>query len=73
MMFTDYFSKVAEGIEFLIAFGSIIGVLGLIIGILLLLLGGSSWKSKSVKIILLSLILAWICGFYTGIKYFRIL
>ena len=72
MNIDEYFTRVAEGIEFLIAFCSIIGLLALIIGILMMLLGGQSARSKGFKIFLIGLILVIICGIYTGITYFRI-
>jgi len=40
MVVFDYFEDVLGGIEYLIAFGSIMGLLGLIIGMILLIWGG---------------------------------
>ena len=70
MMFSDYFTKFLEGIEFLRAFGSIMGFLGLVLGILMLLVGEG--KNKAYKLIVVSIVLIAICGLYTGVKYFRI-
>ncbi len=71
MMF-DYFDGIAEAIEFLIALGSIIGMLGLIVGILGWLTLGQFQRHKMLGVIIASLILLTICGLHTGIKYFRI-
>ena len=69
MIFAEYFTKVSEGIEFLIALGSIIGLLGLLMGFVILLAG---YREKGVKIIVISFIIVAICGLHTGTKYFRI-
>ena len=49
-----YFSSVLAGFEFLIALGSLIGSFGLVVGALLLFLGGRPFKSKGLKILLIS-------------------
>ncbi len=71
-MLFDYFNGILEAIEFLIALGSIIGMLGLIIGILGWLFLGQFQRHKMIGVIIASLILLTICGLHTGIKYFRI-
>ncbi len=71
MMF-DYFDGVEESIEFLIALGSIIGMLGLIIGILGWLFLGQFQRHKMIGVIVASVILLGVCGLTTGIKYFRV-
>ena len=67
-----YFDQIGEGIEFLIAFGSIMGVLGFIIGFLFFILGGGRLRWKMTGVMVGSLILIAICGLSTGLHYFRI-
>jgi len=40
MVVFDYFEDVLEGFEYLIAFGSIVGLFGFLIGIIFLIWGG---------------------------------
>ena len=70
-MIFDYFDQVGEGIEFLIAFGSIMGVLGFIIGLIFFIFGGRM-RYKMTGVMIISAILIAICGLSTGINYFRI-
>jgi Ca2+/Na+ antiporter len=70
--FDNYTFEVAQGIEFLIALGSIIGLLGLIIGFIFLIWGNKHIRSTMISIIIVSFILLAVCGFSTGLKYFRI-
>jgi len=72
MVLFDYFEDVLGGVEFLIAFGSIVGILGLLIGIMLAIWGGSRLRYKMLGVIIFSFVLIAICGFDTGFKYFRI-
>jgi hypothetical protein len=72
MVLYDYFEDVLGGVEFLIAFGSLIGILGLLIGIMLAIWGGSRLRYKMLGVIIFSFVLIAICGFDTGFKYFRI-
>ena len=72
MVVFDYFESVLEGIEYLIALGSILGLLGLIIGMFLLIWGGQRYRYKMIGVIVASFILLGVCGLSTGIKYFRI-
>ncbi len=72
MIMSDYFESVADAIEFLIAVGSILGFLGLIIGILGLMYSGPFYRHKMIGVIVFSIILLAVCGLYTGLKYFRI-
>ena len=71
-MLFDYFDGIAEAIEFLIALGSIIGLLGLIIGILGWLFMGQFQRHKMIGVLVVSIILLGVCGLYTGVRYFRI-
>ena len=72
IMIFDYFDGVEESIEFLIALGSIIGMLGIIVGILGWLFLGQFKRHKMISVIVVSVILLAVCGLTTGIKYFRI-
>lgn len=72
MVIFDYLDQLANGIEFLIAFGSIIGVLGLIIGFVALFVSGSRMRKHVLALMVFSFILVIICGFDTGINYFHI-
>ena len=71
-MIFDYFDGIAEAIEFLIALGSIIGLLGLIVGILGWLFMGQFQRHKMIGVLVVSIILLGVCGLYTGVRYFRI-
>ncbi len=71
-MLFDYFDMLGDGIEFLIALGSIIGLLGLIIGILGWLFLGQFQRHKMIGVIVISLVLLIVCGINTGLRYFRI-
>ncbi|MBD3212366.1 MAG: hypothetical protein GF311_07145 [Candidatus Lokiarchaeota archaeon] len=73
MLFQDYFDAISEGIQFLVAFGSIMGLLGLIVGIIGFLILPNFKRYKLGVVIIGSLILLGICGFDTGLKYFHIL
>jgi hypothetical protein len=71
MMF-DYFDSVAEAIEFMVALGSLIGALGLIVGIIGWFSMGKFHRHKMIGIIIGSFVLLIICGTRTGFKYFHI-
>jgi len=71
MMF-DFFDVVGEGVEFLIALGSMMGFLGLIVGILGWMFLGQFQRHKMIGVIVVSIILLGVCGTFTGLKYFHI-
>lgn len=71
-MLLDYFDGVEEAIEFLMALGSIAGLLGLIIGILGWMFLGQFQRHKVIGLIAVSFVLLVICGLNTGMQYFRI-
>ncbi|MFX1290996.1 MAG: hypothetical protein ACFFAG_08565 [Promethearchaeota archaeon] len=71
-MICDYFDAVGESFEFLIALGSLIGVLGLIVGILGWLFLGQFQRYKMIGVIIVSMVLLALCGVSTGFKYFHI-
>jgi len=50
----DYFSSFQESITFLIALGSLIGVLGLIVGIIIVLTTSRYQKRTGIQIIIIS-------------------
>lgn len=68
----DYFERVLEGFQYLIALGSIVGIFGLMIGIVFLIWGGQRVRNKMIGVIIASIVLLAVCGFDTGIKYFKI-
>ncbi len=72
MVVFDYLDEMLSGFEFLIAFGSLIGILGLIIGIIFAIWGGSRLRYKMIGVVIFSFVLLAVCGFDTGFKYFRI-
>ena len=69
----SYFTSVMDGLEFIRALGSIIGILGLVIGLLMLVTEGGAYRKTGVKVVIICMALLIICGPDTGIKYFRIL
>lgn len=71
MMF-DYFDGIEEAIQFLMALGSVIGLLGLIVGILGWMFLGQFNRQKMIGMLIVSVILLAVCGFYTGIEYFHL-
>jgi hypothetical protein len=71
-MIFDFFDVAGEAVEFLIALGSIMGFLGLIVGILGWLFLGQFQRHKMIGVIVVSIILLGICGTHTGLKYFHI-
>ncbi len=72
MIYTGYFSRVADAIQFLIAFASLLGFLGLIAGFVLLIIGGRFAKRYAVLLIVSGIMLVWMTGLYTGLRYFRV-
>jgi len=72
MVVFDYLKGVLEGIEYLIALGSILGLLGFVIGMIFLIWGGNRYRNKMIGVIIASFVLLAVCGLNTGIKYFRI-
>lgn len=71
-MIFDFFDAVGEGIEFLIALGSMIGFLGFIVGLLGWLFLSQFERSKMIGVMVVSIILLGVCGTFTGLKYFHI-
>ena len=71
-MIFDYFDQIGEAIEFLLALGSIIGLLGLIVGIMGWLFLGQFQRHKMIGVVVVSIVLLIVCGIDTGLTYFRI-
>ncbi|KKM75362.1 hypothetical protein LCGC14_1391050 [marine sediment metagenome] len=71
-MIFNYIEDLAEIIEFLLAIGSMMGMLGLIIGLIGWLLLGQSQRKRLIGLMIVSVILLMVCGVNTGIRYFRI-
>ncbi len=71
-MIFDYFDGLEEAIEFLLALGSIIGMLGFIAGLFGLLFLGQFNRHKMVGVLIVSVLLLVVCGLNTGMRYFRI-
>ena len=72
MILSDYYDSVGNALEFLIAFGSILGLLGLVFGFFMVIWGGKRAKTAAFGIIIFSFLMVSICGLQTGIKYFRL-
>ncbi|MFX0069749.1 MAG: hypothetical protein ACFFAO_01535 [Candidatus Hermodarchaeota archaeon] len=74
MVMLDYFENLEQGLELIIAIGSLMGMLGLILGFMLLLFPVTTKSNRpiTIGIIAASAILVAICGLSTGIHYFRI-
>ena len=72
MVIFDYFEDVLEGFEFLIAFGSLVGLVGFIIGLIFAIAGSSRLRYKMIGLTVVSFLLLAFCGFSTGTKYFKL-
>ena len=72
MVIFDYFDDLGTGMEFLIALGSILGMLGLVVGFIVFIWGGGRLKKQMLGIIIFSIALLAICGLDTGVNYFHI-
>ncbi len=72
MILLEYFDQVSDGIEFVMAFGSLLGLFGLLFSALAWQFTSQFNRGTIYRLILVSLILIGICGLYTGVKYFRI-
>ena len=73
MIMTGYFESISESIKYLIAVGSIIGLLGFILCLIVAVAGGNYNRWKFLGYAILFGIVCLSCGGPTiGIKYFRI-
>ncbi len=71
-MIFDYLEDIGEIIEFLLALGSILGMLGLVIGLIGWLFLGQFQRKKVIGLMIVSVILLAVCGVNTGMIYFGI-
>ena len=71
MMLSNYFDSVVEGLRFLMALGSILGLFGLFVSCCLIMSAHHN-KEKYYGLLILSIILLAICGLFYGVKYFRV-
>ena len=51
MVVFDYFEDVLEGFEYLIALGSIVGLLGFMLGLIFLIWGGQRYRNKMLALL----------------------
>jgi hypothetical protein len=72
MVLFDYFEELLEGIEYLIALGSLLGLLGVLMGLIFFVWGSKRMRYYMTGVVIVSFILLGICGLDTGLKYFRI-
>jgi hypothetical protein len=72
MVVFDYIDDLESGIEFLIALGSILGILGLVVGFVLYIWGGGRLRRHMLGVIIFSIALLAVCGLDTGMKYFNV-
>ena len=72
MVLFDYFEDILQGFEYLIALGSLVGLVGFIVGLIFVVWGGSRLRYKMLGVTIMSLILLAVCGFSIGLKYFKI-
>ena len=72
MVIFDYFDDLGSGMEFLIALGSILGFIGLVVGFIVFIWGGGRLKKQMLGVIIFSIALLAICGLDTGVNYFHI-
>lgn len=72
IMILSYFDGVADGIEYLIALGSIIGLLGFIVSLFFLLISSSKSRNKFLVSMIVCIVLLAVCGIQTGIQYFHL-
>jgi hypothetical protein len=68
----DYFDDLGTGMELLIALGSILGFIGLVVGFIVFIWGGGRFRKHMLGVIVFSIALLAICGLETGVKYFHI-
>ena len=70
---SEYFSSVAEAVQFIIAMGSIIGLLLIIGGFIGFLVMGPFYRYRMFKPILVGFFLCTICGgMYYGVRFFHL-
>jgi len=70
--FDNYGNELSNAVEYFIALGSMIGLLGLIVGLIFFIWGSKRMRTTMLGVIVVSFILLGVCGVSTGVKYFRI-
>lgn len=71
-LISSYFDGLASGIEYLIALGSIIGVLGFVFSLILFIIGSDRHRKELLLIMIACIVLMAACGIQTGINYFHL-
>ena len=71
-MILNYWDRVADAVEFILALGSLMGVLMIILGALGYALSNRMQKSKMISVVFVGILLVAFCGWWTGLRYFRI-
>ena len=73
LLLEAYVDKVFGGITFLIALGSLAGILGCIVSALGLFFGPDRYKARFAGTLCISFMLMAVCGgSYFGVRYFRL-
>ena len=71
-MLLNYFDGMGEAVEYLVAVGSLIGVLALVVGIIGFISLGKHSRHRMIPVVVVAIILLAVCGPSTGFKYFHI-
>jgi uncharacterized membrane protein YhaH (DUF805 family) len=72
ILYIEFGQRIGEGIEFLIATGSMIGLLLVIFGLLGVAFASSKQKKACFTLLFAGILLLAFCGPTYGIRYFRI-
>ncbi|TFF98911.1 MAG: hypothetical protein EU541_06340 [Promethearchaeota archaeon] len=72
MILESYIDGFTEGIKFLMAFGSIMGLLILIAGLIGMLIMPKFKRNSMCVILVLGFVLLMLCGVSTGLEYFGV-
>lgn len=72
MILQSYVEGFAEGLEFLMALGSIMGILILIAGLVGMLLMPSYKRNSMCLVLIIGVVLMLVCGVTTGLEYFGV-
>ena len=72
MILESYADGFAEGLEFLMAFGSVMGLLILIAGLLGMLIMPRYKRNSMCLVLIVGFVLLMLCGVSTGLEYFGV-
>jgi hypothetical protein len=72
MILDSYADGFAEGLEFLMAFGSVMGLLILIAGLLGMLVMPRYKRNSMCLVLIIGFALLMLCGVSTGLEYFGV-